>query len=145
MALTEKDTGTLAGSQLQERVISQLYGWDGTQWARISTPAGGGGITISPAPNSATFATGQKNVTAAGTGEQLGSQAIPNGFSVVIKAKTTNTGLIQVGNSKANAESASVSYRLSAGSFVTLFITNTNLVWIDATVSGEGVDWIVET
>jgi hypothetical protein len=96
--------------------------------------------------NRSSFATGQKNVAAAGTGEQVSaSQVIPNGFSVLIKAKFTNSGVIRVGNSKANSESASSSFTLRANEAIRMFITNLNLVWIDATVSGEGVEWATET
>jgi hypothetical protein len=104
----------------------------------------GGGTGGSPVPNRSSFTTAQKDVTTAGTGEQLPSIAIPNGFAVVIKAKDTNGGRIQVGNSKANSESTSVSFSLGSNEFVRLFITNTNLVWIDSTADGEGVEIIVE-
>lgn len=111
--------------------------------------SGGAAVPISGSsnavPNRATFATGQKDVTAAGTGENLIAQAIPDGFSVVIKAKNTNTGRIRVGNSKANAESTTVAFTLGSSQDVKLYVTNLNLVWVDATVNGEGVEWIVET
>ena len=95
--------------------------------------------------NRTSFVTGQKDVTTAGTAEQLPDVEIPNGFAVVIKAKSTNTGRIYIGNSKANAEDHSVAFSLGANEWVELKITNLNLVWIDADVDGEGVEYIVET
>lgn len=95
--------------------------------------------------NRAAFATGRKTVTTAGTAEQMTSQAIPDGFGVVIKAISTNTGRVRVGNSKANAESATTAFTLGSNESITLKISNLNLVWLDVTVSGEGVEWIVET
>ena len=121
--------------------------------ARVSSIAGvfrlavdavlsGSGVAV---PNRSSFATGQNDVAVAGTAEQVGTQVIPDGFSVVVKAKNTNTGRIRVGNSAANAQNSAVAFTLGSSDSIRLFITNLDLVWIDATVSGEGVEWIVET
>lgn len=101
--------------------------------------------TAAGVANRSSFATGQQNVTVAGTAHNMAAQAIPDGFCVVIKAKNTNTGRIRVGNSAANAQSTTVAFTLGSNQDVRLYITNLNLVWVDATVSGEGVEWIVET
>lgn len=92
------------------------------------------------------FAHGQLDVTAAGTAEQLASDvSVPVGCQLTVIAKPGNTGTIYLGNSKANAESATARFDgLSAGLAVSLKITNANLVWVDAAVSGEGVSYIVE-
>lgn len=95
--------------------------------------------------NRAEWATGQKDVTSAGTAEQLPDVSVPDGFEVVIMAKPGNTGYIYLGNSKANAESSTNRFdRLGPGDAITLKITNLNLVWIDASVSGEGITYSVE-
>ena len=95
--------------------------------------------------NRTSFATGQKNVTTAGTAEQMATLTIPSRLAVVIKAKPANGGNIFLGNSKANAESSTVRHTLQANEGVKLYISNLNLVWIDAATSGEGVEYIVET
>ncbi len=95
--------------------------------------------------NRSSFTTGQKNVTIAGTAEQLPSVIIPDGFQLTIIAKPANTGTIYFGNSKANAESATNRFDgLSAGLAVSLKVTNANLVWVNASVNGEGISYIVE-
>jgi hypothetical protein len=102
-----------------------------------------GSSTNGAVPNRAAWTRDNKNVAAAGTAENLSALPIPDGFGLVIKAKATNTGKIELGETKAIAEGASP-YRLVAGEFVKLYITNANLVWVDATVNGEGVELIVE-
>jgi len=95
--------------------------------------------------NRTSITTGQRDVPAAGTAEQLPSVTIPEGFQLTIIAKPANTGTIYFGNSKANAESATARFDgLSAGLAVSLEITNANLVWVNASVNGEGISYIVE-
>lgn len=92
--------------------------------------------------NRDTFYTGTKTVTAAGTAEQLPTKAVPDGFPVTIKAMRANTGYIYVGESKAQAEAHN--FELCAKEPVKLYLTNINEGWIDASVSGEGCEIIVE-
>lgn len=81
---------------------------------------------------------GQTSVTTAGTGVALASsQAILSG--VTIKAKSTNTGFIYVGNSSV---SSSNGFRLSAGDTIFVEVANLSTVYIDSSVSGEGVSYI---
>ena len=86
----------------------------------------------------------QKLVTSAGTAEQLPFVEIPYDREVTIKALPANTGTIYVGNSKPEAENTSVGFPLDAGDALELKIDNLSKLWIDASVSGEGVAWIVE-
>ncbi len=94
--------------------------------------------------NKQNFITGQKNVTAAGTAESLGSGVIPDGFALVIKAKVGNTGVIRVGNTQANAQNTAVAFTLKPLESISLSVTELDMIWIDATVSGEGVEYMVE-
>lgn len=87
---------------------------------------------------------GQKNVTSAGTAEQLPNVEVPDGFEFVVKAKVDNTSYIYYGNSKANAEDSSKRATLSPDESMAFRITNANLIWIDAAISGEGIEYIVE-
>jgi hypothetical protein len=98
-----------------------------------------GGVVNRPA-----FATNQKNVTTPGTAVQLQTQAIPDGFTIYIRARATNTGKIYVGSSAANAQNHAVAEILEAGAYLTYGITNADLVYIDADVGAEGVMWTVE-
>ncbi len=99
--------------------------------------------------NLSSFTTGRKTVAVPGTPELLSatSQPIPPGVFLVIKAMSANTGTIYVGNSSANANSATstVAFRLSSTQAITLEIQNTNVVYIDASVAGEGVEYLFET
>jgi len=88
---------------------------------------------------------GQKNVTTAGTAEQLPDIWIPDGFKVILLAKPENTGYIYLGASKVQAEDSSTRFsRLEAGDSIPLQITTLKLIWEDVSVSGEGITYIVE-
>ena len=94
------------------------------------------------------WSTGQLDVTAAGTAEQLSSTSIPVplGCQLTIIAKPGNTGTIYLGNSKANCESSSTRFDgLAAGLAVSLKVNDVNLVWVDASVNGEGVSYCIES
>lgn len=95
--------------------------------------------------NKPAFTHGQKDVTTTGTAEQLPDVAVPDGFELVVQAKPDNSGNIFIGNSKANAESTTARFEyLDAGDAITLKVTNANLVWIDASASGDGICYFVE-
>lgn len=89
--------------------------------------------------------TAQKNVTTSGTPVQLAAQAIPPGVTIVVKAKNSNTGTITVGNSSTNAlNTGTTHFKLLNGQSIEYQVQNTDVVWIDATVSGEGVEITAE-
>lgn len=80
---------------------------------------------------------GKTTVTTAGTRVALASsQAVQ---SVTIKALTTNTGIIYVGNSSVSSTNG---FQLSAGDSVSMDIANLNTVNIDSSVNGEGVTYL---
>lgn len=81
----------------------------------------------------------------AGAGSTVASVTIPDSFYVTIVAKPGNTGTIYLGKTKADCESATGRFDgLAAGLAHALRINNANLVWVDASVNGEGVSWSVE-
>lgn len=84
---------------------------------------------------------GVKTVTTAGTDEALaGSTACKR---VIIQSQTDNTGLIAVGASGVDAtEATGTGIILYAGDALELEIDNLADVYIDATVSGEGVRYV---
>lgn len=94
--------------------------------------------------NRSFFETFRKAVTTAGTAEQLHTGlTIPDGFQLVVKALDGNAGDVEIGNSKANAES-SRAFILRGGQSKGFYLNNANLIWIDVTTSGEGVICCVE-
>lgn len=92
--------------------------------------------------NMTKFRVGSQAISAATTAEQLPGLSIPNGLSIVIKARDTNTNYIYIGHSKATAEAHH--FELAPGESVEIFTDNLNDVWIDVTVNGEYVEWLTE-
>lgn len=104
----------------------------------------GGGRRDFGRKNKGAFSSGEKTVAVIGTAEQLSAQAVPDGFAVVIKAKSTNTDVVHVANSKADAETDANAYRMTANEILTLFVSNLNEIWVDADVATEGISFAVE-
>jgi len=82
-------------------------------------------------------------VTTAGSEEQLASNACKR---VIVTALPDNTGIIAVGdvNVVAALDVTARGVLLFATQSQQFFITNTNLLYIDASVSGEGVTYYFE-
>lgn len=97
------------------------------------------GITASAGSPTGT-GDGNQTVTTAATRVQLSASSVPC-KSVSITAKDTNTGVIVVGGSTVVALAGATrrGTPLNAGDTMTIDIGNLNLLYIDATVSGEGV------
>lgn len=86
---------------------------------------------------STTIYNGKKTVTTAGTRVTLAaSQAVK---SVVIKALSTNTGFIYVGD---GSVASTTGFQLQAGETVSLDIANLATVNLDSSVNAEGVTYI---
>jgi hypothetical protein len=84
---------------------------------------------------------GQNTVASAGTAEALGSQVL--GCALRVKALTTNTGLVYVGNDGADDVSSSNGFPLSAGQDVIFaYVGNLSDIYIDSAVNSEGVAWL---
>ena len=85
---------------------------------------------------------GRKVVASAGTAEAIGSGSCTK---VIIVAETDNTGCVVVGASTVVASAATRrGVPLFAGEKVEVNCTNLNQVYIDATVTGEGVTFLYE-
>ena len=79
-----------------------------------------------------------KTVSNAGTDEALGGDVACK--KIDIQAQTDNTGLIAVGFTGVDAtEATGTGVILYAGDTYSLEMVNLNLIYIDSTVSGEGV------
>lgn len=59
---------------------------------------------------------------------------------VTVIAKETNTGVIYVGDS--NTSSSRYGIKLKADGSFTFAVKNANLIYIDASVSGEGISYV---
>ena len=78
-----------------------------------------------------------QNVTTAGTRVQLPSVSCRE---VTIIAKRINSGYIYAGGS--NVSSTVYGVELSAKESYTFAVANVNQIWIDASVSGEGISYV---
>ena len=87
---------------------------------------------------------GRKVVTTAGTAVTLASSTTCR--KVDITAETDNTGVIVVGGSTVVAALATrQGTPLNAGDTLSVFITNLSSVYLDSTVSGDGVTFTYYT
>lgn len=95
--------------------------------------------------NRSSWSTGSKTVAVPSTAEQLGSLAIPNGFALTIQAPASNTGNVGIGQSAAAADLVTgTPIVLGPGASARLYVTNANLVYVDAIVANEGVRFAAE-
>ena len=76
-------------------------------------------------------------VTTAGTRVQLPNYACRE---ITIIAKEENTGVIYIGG--ADVASGVYGVKLKPRDSITLKLSNTNLIYIDASVNGEGVSYV---
>lgn len=94
---------------------------------------------------------GYITVSTAGTPVQGPNVAVAPGKAVVLVYHPANTGEIAIGNSSTtavhptNGGTGEPIILTAAGQSVRLFITNLNLIWVDATVGGDKVMYITET
>lgn len=79
----------------------------------------------------------KQTVTTAGTRVQLASSTSTK--TITIRALSTNTGFIYVGNI---GVSASNGFQLSKDETVSLDLDNLNKIYIDSSVNSEGVTYI---
>ena len=82
---------------------------------------------------------GRKAVTSAGTRVILATAEMIN-CSLAVKAYTTNTSLIYVGDLNVGAATG---FSLAAGDVIVFdHVGNIASIWIDSAVNGEGVCWL---
>ena len=96
--------------------------------------------------NAKSFLTGQKNVATAGVAETVvaASTPIPEGYEVTVQAKEGNTGIIYLAESAAKAQDPTQAKTMKKTDSVTLRVDDLVKIWIDSSVDGEGVEYIVE-
>jgi hypothetical protein len=85
---------------------------------------------------------GQKTVTTAGAAVELGSAPVYG--SLIVKALDTNTGKIYVGNNGSATVSSSTGLVLLSSEVVVFeYAGSLGDLFIDSSVNGEGVSWLV--
>lgn len=88
-------------------------------------------------------AEGRKTVAAAGTAEQLSTNAEYDVLEVTVQAETDNTGTVVVGGGGVVAALATRrGIALLAGDAYTLQVDQLTDVYLDVTVNGDGVTWL---
>ena len=86
---------------------------------------------------------GQKTVTTAGTEVALAASSRVQ-CAVAIKALTTNTGLVYVGNAGDGTVSSSTGFPLAAGDVTIMeYVDDLANIMVDSAVNGEGVAFLV--
>ena len=130
-------TDDIAGVQYQR--VKVTWGADGAATdASASSPLP---VTLATVTG---IADGRKVVTTATTRVQLAASTSCK--QVIITAETDNTGIIAVGGSTVVAALATrTGVPLNPGDSVALEIDNLADIWLDSTVSGDGVTFVYFT
>lgn len=82
---------------------------------------------------------------AAGTVKIVAPKTVPDGVGVSLKAAYANTGTITIGYSSATAlNTGTGNFKLRNNESVGLQVENINNIWLDSSISGEGVEVIFE-
>jgi len=79
-----------------------------------------------------------------GEPKQLSPMLIPDGMDVVVRALPSNDGDVYVGKSKDLVKNTGKRIVLEKKDFTRMRVQNTNLIWVDAAIAGEGVDYWCE-
>lgn len=117
----------MADGSNAEGVAALAYRYTGSLWVPETIPA--------------TVTTGKVTVTTAGTRvELIGSTTAIQ--SVTVKALSTNSGTIYVGNS---GVSSSNGFQLAAGDTISLDLVDLSTVYIDASANTQSVTYLAVT
>lgn len=128
---------------LRGRYNSTLPTLEDDQWTDIQLDANGKLRVAADHPTTG-IGHGVKTVTTAGTDEALAASTAVKW--VIIQAQTDNTGVIAVGGSGVDATVASgTGILLAASEKITLPCDNLADIYIDATVSSDGVRYTYGT
>ncbi len=85
---------------------------------------------------------GQKTVTTHGTAEALGTQTV--NAPLMVKALTSNTDLVYLGNDGAGDVSSANGMPLEAGEVIVFdYADSLARLMLDSAVDGEGVSWLI--
>lgn len=113
---------------------------DGT-YSLATTTASGSGVTVNPITVIAGAKTGQVTLSGSGVVMPIYPDLALN-CPVIIKAKTTNTDLVYIGNDGSNTVSSSTGFALAASELLVYDnVSNLNKIYGTAVVAGEGIYW----
>lgn len=84
---------------------------------------------------------GQVTVTTAGTAVQGPDVDCPGG--VIVRALAANTGKMYVGNDGAGDVASTTGFELDASEKVYIPVSNLKDLWVDSSVNGEKVCWVL--
>jgi hypothetical protein len=131
--ITDGDTGPIAVNASGEVKVVQATA------ANLNVTEASASTISSAVATPTTLTGGSKTVASSGTAEALGTTLATK--SIYIRAKSTNTSFVCVGDSNVD-ESTNQQIILYANDSVTLDIANRLTVYIDADVNTEGVDYV---
>jgi len=108
--------------------------------------AGGGGGGGTPVPNEAAVTMQTVTVAVPGTPVQGPAVAIPDGFSVVVKNRSSQAGapIAFVGNSNASVQVSATRVELLKGESLAYFITSMDLLFFDSDTAGDIIELTAE-
>lgn len=87
---------------------------------------------------------GQTTVTTAGTAVPLISTELRSNGSLAIRALSTNTGVVYIGNDGANDVSSSTGFELSAEDILVFeYVGDLRSIYVDAATDGDKVSWCI--
>ena len=112
-----------------------------TALSQVVSVLGGSGYALL---NPHSFTTGNVICAIAMQGYQVPGKLIPYDIEFVVKALSTNAGLIFIANNEIDAALQTASYPMLPNEAVGLKIENGSEVWIAAQLAGEGASFIVE-
>jgi len=112
-----------------------------TTLSQVVSLMGGTGYALS---NPSTFVTGSVLCAVAMQGYPIPPKVIPYDKEFIVKALSTNAGLVYVANNQVDAAILTASYPMLPNEAVGLKIANADEVWVAAQFAGEGVSFIVE-
>jgi hypothetical protein len=85
---------------------------------------------------------GQTTVVTAGSAVRLHANLAANA-ALMVKALPTNTGLMYVGQVEGDVDSANGLPLAASEAVIFSFVGNLNQIWVDASVNGEKVAWLI--
>tara|TARA_Y100000310_G_scaffold195167_1_gene195166 strand:- start:289 stop:660 length:372 start_codon:yes stop_codon:yes gene_type:complete len=108
--------------------------------------AGGGGGGGVPVPNEAAVTFQTVTVAVAGTPVQGPNLVVPDGFSVVIKNRSTQAAspIAFIGDSNAKVQVSTTRAELLRGECLAYYITNMNLIFCDSDTNGCIIEFTAE-
>lgn len=122
--------------------VPSTFKLDARQFNQLSVARGGGGG--STLPQVTRFPHGAKS-SVGGTAVQMTTNTIKTTTGVIIKAATTNTGIVYVGDDSAvtaNAVDGTDGFPLTAGESITLPILDASTIYLIASAAGQKVFWV---